>query len=114
MEVKGARKNRRFVFLYECLGTAMLMTGINWSSAIGALKPVGIAITLFVAILTFGGPGGAHFNPAVTLGVFIKENKMTHLPMAMIMIAAQISGAFLAEGLLYVSLPLEDTYTTAE
>ena len=72
MEVKGAKNHKGYVFLYECLGTMMLMTGINLSNFTG-LKPVGIALTLFSAILNFGGPGGAHYNPAVTIGVFIKE-----------------------------------------
>ena len=102
MEVKGGKDHKVLVFIYECLGTAMLMTGINLSSTIGGLKPIGIALTLYSAILIFGGPGGAHYNPAVTIGVFIKEGKISHTPVALIMIAAQIVGAFLAEILLYI------------
>ena len=108
MEVKGAKNHKGFVFLYECLGTAMLMTGINLSSTIspGELKPIGIALTLYSAILIFGGPGGAHFNPAVTIGVFIKEwQPKAHLPIAVMMIFAQITGAILAEVLLYICYP---------
>lgn len=106
MEVKGAKNHKGLVFLYECLGTAMLMTGINLSSTIGGLKPIGIILTVYSAILIFGGPGGAHFNPAVTIGVFVKESKLAHGPVALMMIAAQITGAFLAEILLYVCFSL--------
>lgn len=117
MEVKGAKNHKFIVFIYEMLGTAMLMTGINWSSSITPiksilstedtidLKPIGITMGLYAAILIFGDPGGAHYNPAVTVGVFIKEGKLSNIPIALMMIFAQVVGAFLAEGIVYMTIP---------
>ena len=111
MEVKGAKNHKFIVFVYEMLGTAMLMTGINWSSSISStedpinLKPIGITMGLYAAILIFGDPGGAHYNPAVTVGVFIKEGKLSNIPIALMMIFAQVVGAFLAEGIVYMTIP---------
>ena len=87
------------------LGAATLMAGINFSTSVGDLKPVGIALTLFFAILVFGGPGGAHYNPAVTIAVFIKEGKMSNFSIAAMMMFAQTTGAILSEVFIYATLP---------
>jgi len=102
MEVKGGTDNKFFVCLYEFLGTAFLMLGINYSSSIGDYKPVGIAATLAVSIANFGYVCGGHYNPAVTLAVFIREQKMSNLPFALCIIISEIAGGFFGMFLVYL------------
>ena len=56
---------------YEIFGTAMLVFAINAATN----HPVGIALVVFEVILIAGPISGAHINPAVTLGVFIRNIK---------------------------------------
>ena len=53
--------------MYEVFGTAMLVFAINAATN----HPFGIALVLFESILIAGPICGAHFNPAVTIGVYI-------------------------------------------
>jgi len=69
MEVPGGHNNKLFVCLYEALGTAMLLLSINLSQG----DATAVGLTLFSSIVVFGPVCGAHFNPAVTTAVFIKE-----------------------------------------
>lgn len=55
--------------MYEAFGTAFLMITINWSLG----NPHGITIGLFTSIVTLGWATGGHFNPAVTMGVLVKQ-----------------------------------------
>jgi aquaporin Z len=60
----------------------------------GNLAPVGIGAMLMVMIYAGGHISGAHYNPAVTLGVFLRGGiKGNDVPGYMV---AQIIGAFLA------------------
>lgn len=75
MEVPGARSgNKFFVFLYELLGTAMLLISINWASTSGSVAEA-VGLTVFVCAQIMGGISGGHFNPAVTIGMLWKEGK---------------------------------------
>jgi len=67
MEVKGAKDNKSNVCLFEAIGTGILMIAMNW----GGENPSAMAGTLFGGIMLFDGISGAHFNPAVTLGVLL-------------------------------------------
>ena len=78
MELKEGSKNTLVVCVYEMLGTATLMIGINWTSYNPGTQPFGIGMTLFAVTMIFGNSCGAHFNPAVTLGIFIKECKLSN------------------------------------
>ena len=64
--------NKFIVFSYEFLGTTLLIYAINLQ--MGEIFGVaGIGFMLF-ALLLIGGPiTGAHFNPAVTLGVYMSN-----------------------------------------
>lgn len=57
----------------EFVGTFFLVLTIVLSVSFGGvLAPVGIAIML-IALVHFGGPiSGAHYNPAVTLALFVR------------------------------------------
>ncbi len=51
-------------------------------------------LALSIAVCTFGGLSGAHFNPAVTCGMLV--TKRIDLPLAIKYILAQLTGATLA------------------
>jgi glycerol uptake facilitator-like aquaporin len=57
------------LFLYEFLGTIILVFAINMSKG----DPFAIGLTLFTLIVITHEVSGAHFNPAVTVAVFIME-----------------------------------------
>ena len=65
MEVQGASKNKVVVCLFEMLGTALLVTALNWTGN----DPFAMGAVLFVLYNIFGSVSGGHFNPAVTMGV---------------------------------------------
>ena len=89
------------------MGTATLLLTINWTSG---GNPFAIAITILAAIVVFGSVCGAHFNPAVTIGVLIKNGNIAKdLPFAIMIIVSQIIGGFIGILTAYVSL---SKYTT--
>jgi glycerol uptake facilitator-like aquaporin len=72
MEIVSANDNKIFVFLYEALGTALLLFAINIQGG-STFGQFGIAFMLFAWLLIGGPITGAHYNPAVTIGVFISN-----------------------------------------
>ncbi len=82
----------------EFLGTGILATSvINISRSqigIGYFIAFGVAITYGLLTMLFRPNGGAHFNPAVTLGLWtLRKVKTLH---ALAFISAQILGGFAA------------------
>ena len=69
MEVRGAETKKCAVFTYEMLGTAILVFNILVSGG----EPAAGALTLFSVILVLNPVTGAHFNPSVTIGVYISR-----------------------------------------
>jgi len=55
------------VGIYEALGTALFTYCIIVSTA----NAVAASLGLFAMIVIFGSVTGGHFNPAVTIGVFL-------------------------------------------
>ena len=109
MEVPGGHQNKALVCLYEALGTATLLLAINWTSG---GNPYAISITIFAAIVVFGSVSGAHFNPAVTIAVLIKNGKIAKdLPFAVMIIVSQIVGGFIGVLTAFTSL---SKYTTQD
>ena len=101
MEVKGGTDRKLVVCLCECLGTALFIYGIIMTGTAAT-----IPFSLFASILIFGAITGGHFNPAVTLGVYLSENERyseNFLFMLMIMVS-QFIGGFGAMGLAFLSL----------
>ena len=68
MEVKGGHDRKFTVALFEMLGTALFIYGIIMTGTAAT-----IPFSLFASILIFGAITGGHFNPAVTIGVYIAE-----------------------------------------
>ena len=81
------------------MGTAFLCFAVAASGG----KPEAIAGTLFCNIMIFAGPlNGGHFNPAVTLAVFVREglSKMgSNFFLAMCLIFSQFCGGLLGVGM---------------
>jgi glycerol uptake facilitator-like aquaporin len=88
MEIKGGHQNKLRVCIAEAIGTGLLLFSINWGAAgtltiedqDGHTTPViygafSTASTLFACIYMFGSVSGAHFNPAITIAVLIKEGE---------------------------------------
>ena len=93
MEVEGANKHKLAVFTYELLGTAVLVFNILVSNGDAIVGP----LTVFLIILVLAPVTGAHFNPAVTIGVYISRSKFRQdILFFFIMIFAQIIGGILA------------------
>ena len=88
--------NRKFLVAFnEFLGVTFFMYivvvgGVTGSDIWGISGP----LALFVMINIFGGISGGHFNPCVTLGVYVREAEWgKNLVFMLMYIIAQISGA---------------------
>lgn len=103
MEVPGGPENKLLVCLYEFLGTALLLIGINLTQG----SNIGIGLILVSALSLYDRVSGGHFNPALTIGVFIKEGKVANLLLFAMIIVSQILGAtlgvFVAYGCQYLN-----------
>lgn len=88
----GAAMNK---YITELLGTFFLVFAVG-NTVIGghALAPIGIGLTLAVMIFAGGHISGGHFNPAVTLAVWIRGRCDTKDVVPYI--ASQIIGAVIA------------------
>ena len=99
MEANGhGRKGT--VLACEFLGTAFFIFGIMMTNL-----PITIPFSLLASVVIWGDITGGHFNPAVTIGVFVSRKQYAEdfLFMALIMIA-QICGGFFAIALAWAGL----------
>lgn len=97
MEADG-HKRMFTVCACEFLGTALFIFGILQTNL-----PLSIPFSLLASVVIWGDITGGHFNPAVTLGVFVTlgDYGKNFAFMIMIMIA-QIAGGFLAIGMNWI------------
>ncbi|MBQ6539350.1 MAG: MIP family channel protein [Bacilli bacterium] len=91
-------------YISEAIGTGVLVLigcGVAVLSS-GDLVATALAFGLAIVAMAYsvGAISGGHFNPAVTLGQFI--NKKISGSDAIFYVIAQIIGAFIGAGLLYV------------
>jgi glycerol uptake facilitator-like aquaporin len=72
MELRSGKRNKQIVCLYEAIGTGFVV----YTSLMGkvSIEPnCAVVFTIFALILVIGPVTGAHFNPAVTLAVYIQN-----------------------------------------
>lgn len=88
-------------YLTEAIGTFFLVFAIGMATVLdNAMAPLAIGATLMVMVYMGGHVSGAHYNPAVTLAVFLRGalEKREIVPY----MASQLLGALLAAGTVYV------------
>ena len=78
----------------ELVGTFLFIFVISLSGLSGAFAPLAIGMALLAMVYMGGHISGAHYNPAVTLGLFLRR-KMSGLH-SLAYWAAQLAGAVLA------------------
>ena len=95
MEVPGGKNNKILVCLYEAIGTFYLLLAVNmgadYQTFYGA---VSVGITVMAIVILFGPVCGAHYNPAVTTGVLIREGlTLSNIWYSFLIITSQLIGA---------------------
>jgi len=82
------------VLLAEFLGTFFFLSIILNSVFLGDFAPIAIAIGLLSAIYFAGKVSGGHFNPAVSIMMYVKGKLEGDL--AILYISAQVLGGLMA------------------
>jgi aquaporin Z len=78
----------------ELVGTFIFLSVIALSGGAGSLAPLAVGIALTAMVYMGGHISGAHYNPAVSFGIFLRR-KMTAVEMLAYW-AAQVVGGVLA------------------
>jgi len=89
-----------FIFIYT-----ICMAVVNAGAT--NLAPIGIGGCLMVLIYTGGAVSGGHFNPAVSLGIFIRDDNFSVMQMGVYMLA-QFLGGILGGIVAYLIYPADD------
>jgi glycerol uptake facilitator-like aquaporin len=93
--------------ILEAIGTAILITAINFSAGNAVVVVNGV---LTGAVLS-GKLTGAHFNMAVSLGVFIADGnskkKKANIPLFLVLVFSQLIGALLGQWISYFELGID-------
>lgn len=126
------------VCIFEALGTSLLLLSLNWATTTpinGKIdpeiqnnsvesildsrrqseviyNPFSLSTVFAICIILFGPVSGGHFNPAITIGVLVKEISLKTVNLSQILftfaiILSQIIGGFL--GVLVSYLSINDT-----
>lgn len=95
-------------YFSEFLGTGILTFLVTFGVGFGdtfLATPLLASLILAMMVYTLGAVSGAHFNPAITLGLFV--TRAIHYKTAIFYVLAQLTGAMFAVSLYYsMSLPL--------
>ena len=90
LKIEGTR-SYLWIALYEFLGSAIFLLGINFSNG----SSIVVGLSLFIAAVLTGRMGGGHFNAGVTVAVYLIERKWRkNLPVMIVIIIADIMGAY--------------------
>jgi glycerol uptake facilitator-like aquaporin len=101
METDLRKDDRKFIFLYEFCGTALILYAVNVSHG----NPVAVVFSIMVSVLFAGPITGAHFNPAVSTACLISHtNPREALSSFALMVSAEITGALFGVLLAFLSL----------
>ena len=105
MEFREVKQIRKPVYIFEMFGTAIVLMVFNMSrdhlgndKAHFGHNPTINSLAYFACIVILGDICGGHFNPAVTIGVLIKEGKSSfkkNLPYAIFIMMSQLFGGLL-------------------
>lgn len=82
-------------YIVELFGTFLLAIAVTWTG-----NPIAIGLILAAAIVIGGHISGGHYNPAVSLALFMR-NKLSSYDLGLYMLA-QTGGAFCAVLLFYI------------
>lgn len=97
MEAKG-HKRMMTVCACELMGTALFVFGIMSTN-----RCITIPFSLLAPVVIWGDITGGHFNPAVTIGVFVTLGEYSkNFMFMMLIIFAQIIGGLAAMGLFWL------------
>jgi len=110
METARGHDRKFLVCLFEFLGQIFFMYAATVSGGSHSDSSWGIAgpLALFAIINIFGGISGGHFNPAVTMGVYVREAKWAeNFIFLILIIASQVAGAFVGMLLSYLVLRVQ-------
>jgi len=91
-------------YLIEMVGTMLLVFTIGATSAPGSNQQMaGLAIGLSLVVLIFlgGHISGAHYNPAVTIGILVTMRGKIEMRISILYIIVQLIGSFLGALLVY-------------
>ena len=83
-----------WAYVAELVGTFVLLSVILNARSFGNLAPLTIGLALTIAIAIGGAVSGGHFNPAVTLVMFFKDQVSQND--ALMYVVAQCAGAGVA------------------
>lgn len=102
--IEWSPKDSIYMYMAEFIGTMMLVLTIGTirvqNDVIDAIEPLTTGFILIAMIYAFGHISGAHFNPAVTLSVYIRGfiSPYDAILFVIIQIFGGICGAFLTYG----------------
>ena len=109
MDSERGHNRKGLVMLNEFMGQVFFMYVVLVSAGTGS-DAWGIVgpLALFAVINIFGGISGGHFNPAVTLGIYVREGEYAkNFVFTLLYIVSQISGALVGMLLAYLVLRIE-------
>ncbi len=90
-----------FTLIFAGCGSVMLFTGNDRVTLVGVALAHGLAIAIMISAL--GAISGGHFNPAVTIGIWVTRRIDTMLAVGYIV--AQLAGAAIAAAALSMLYP---------